>query len=117
METYSQLKDFVHNSLYEEQRQEAINGLDITTIDSPIIDIIDGCVKLSYCFPLQSCYGHFLFKNQKDQKNVEPLPIFDSNITVKYRIAYIAFCIQDSELGNILFQDLKKVIIPYIHID
>ncbi|GAH03659.1 unnamed protein product, partial [marine sediment metagenome] len=89
--------------------QESLTSLDLNTIDAPIIEIIDGFSKLPYCFTLQSCYGHFLHKNQENPKNIEPLPISDSIARVKYRIAYIALCIQNSDLGRVLFQHLRRI--------
>ena len=109
METFTELKDFVNNPHYHEQRQESLSTLDINTIDAPIIEIIDGLAKLPYCFTLQSCYGHFLHDNQRNSKNIEPLPISDSITSVEYRIAYIALCIQNSGLGRKLFSDLRKI--------
>ncbi len=109
METFTELKDFVNNPHYHEQRQVSLSRLDINATDVPIIEIINGFSKLSYCFTLQSCYGHFLHNNQKNPKSIEPLPISDSITSVKYRIAYIALCIQNSDSGRILFHDLRKI--------
>ena len=109
METFTELKDFVNDPHYHEKRQESLTSLDLNTIDAPIIEIIDGFSKLPYCFTLQSCYGHFLHKNQKNPENIEPLPISDSIAKVKYRIAYIALCIQNSDLGRVLFQHLRRI--------
>ena len=109
METFTESKDFVNNPRYHEQRQKYLSRLDIDTIDAPIIEIISGFAKLPYCFTLQSCYGHFLHDSQKDPQNIEPLPISDSIASVEYRIAYIALCIQNSDLGRILFHDLSRI--------
>ena len=109
METYTKLRDFVNNPRYHEQRQKYLGSLDISIIDKPIIEIISGFAKLSYCFTLQSCYGHFLYGGQRDPKNIEPLAVSDSITNVEYRIAYIALCIEDSESGRELFDDLRKI--------
>ena len=69
-------------------------------IDMPIINLINGFNKLPYCFTLQSCYGHFVYNGQKDSHNLEPLPVKDTIAKVEYRIAYIAFCIENSRLGR-----------------
>ena len=107
METFTELKPPVSNSFYQEQRAESLCLLDISTIDTPIIAVIRGFSKLPYCFTLQSCYGHFLHHNRKDPKNVEPLINLDESLSVEYRIAYMALCIQNSESGVGLLQDLK----------
>ena len=109
METFTDLKEFVNNPQYHEHRQKSLSRLDINSIDTPLIQIIDGFSKLPYCFTLQSCYGHFLYCNQKNPQNIEPLPNSDSITSVEYRIAYIAFCIQNSDSGRIFFNNLSKI--------
>jgi hypothetical protein len=109
LETFTKLKPFIDNPHYREQRQRSFTMLDITTIDAPIIAIITGFTKLSYCFTLQSCYGHFVHSAQPESGNIEPLPLSDSITTVEYRIAYIALCIENSSLGRHLFQDLEQI--------
>ena len=109
METFTELKDFVENPHFHEQRQRSVNSLDIATIDPPIVEIIDGFSKLPYCFTLQSCYGHFLYSGQKDEKSVDPLPDSENIAEVEYRIAYIALCIEDSESGRQLFSEFRQV--------
>lgn len=67
---------------------------------------------MPYCFTIQSCYGHFIYKGQKNPNNTEPLPISKNIETVEYRIAYLALCIQNSEEGRKLFEELS--IVPQI---
>lgn len=109
METFTALKGFVENPHYHEQRAEALSRLDIGTIDAPIDKVIRGFSKLAYCFTLQSCYGHFLHKQQRDPQNVAPLPTDDNITTVEYRIAYIALCLENNDSGKKLFRDLGKI--------
>ncbi|MFC1925369.1 hypothetical protein ACFLW2_01570 [Chloroflexota bacterium] len=109
METFVALKDLIDNPHYHEERQEQLLKLDLSNIDSPIIDIVSGLAGLTYCFTLQSCYGHFLHKNQKNRMNVKPLPISDSIKSVEYKIAYIGLCIQNNKLGRALFHDLREI--------
>ena len=78
-------------------------------IDIPIIDLVNGYNKLSYCFTLQSCYGHFVYNGQKDFHNLEPLPVTGAIDKIEYRIAYIAFCIENSAAGRRFFETLKEV--------
>ena len=78
-------------------------------IDMPIIDLINGYNNLPYCFTLQSCYGHFVYNGQKDLHNLEPLPPKVILGKIEYRIAYIAFCIENSAAGRGLFDTLKEV--------
>jgi len=109
METFTTIKNFIDNPHFYKQRRKSLHQLDFATIDAPILEIIKGFSKLPYCFTLQSCYGHFLYDNQRNPTNTEPLPISDKIKKVEYRIAYIALCIQNSELGMQLFHDLKKI--------
>lgn len=78
-------------------------------IDLPIVDLVNGFNKLPYCFTLQSCYGHFIHNEQKDSHNVAPLPVKDTFAKVEYRIAYIAFCIENSALGRGMYAALQKI--------
>jgi len=111
MKTFTKLKAFVDDPHYYEKREESLCKLQICTIDAPIVEIIKDFAKLPYCFTLQSCYGHFIHKGQENQKNVEPLSLsdFDRSSSIEYRIAYIALCIQNNDLGKQLLQDLKKI--------
>ncbi len=109
METFTALKDFVDNPHYLGQRQQSLRSLDMSTIDAPLIEIVEGFTKLPYCFTLQSCFGHFVYKHRKDEKNTEPLPVSEQIKNVEYRIAYIALCIEDSDAGRQLFSELSRV--------
>ncbi len=100
METFTTVKSLVHNPHYHEQRHKALSGLDIDTIDKPIAGIVSRLAKLSYCFTLQSCYGHFLYGGQKNTDNIDPLPLSTDITNVEYRIAYVALCIQNNDLGH-----------------
>ncbi|MFC2009383.1 hypothetical protein ACFLT3_00455 [Chloroflexota bacterium] len=86
-----------------------MSNLDLSTIDAPISDIVSGLIKLPYCFTLQSCYGHFIYKNQNDFTNIDPLPVSDNIPTVEYRIAYIALCIQNNDVGRQLLHELSEI--------
>ena len=109
METFTEFKSLVKNPLFTQQREKALNQLDINTIDAPIKEIIKGFSNLPYCFTLQSCYGHFLYNDQKNPNNVKPLPNLDNISKIEYRIAYIALCIRNNEQGRMLLQKLKKI--------
>jgi len=109
METFTELKDFVENPGFTEQRERALANLDLSSIDVPIVHIISFFAKLPYCFTLQSCYGHFLYPGQQNANNYKPLPIVDNIKRVEYRIAYIALCLENNDHGRALLQDLSKI--------
>ena len=108
METYTEPKEFVENPHYQAQRQKNLGSLSDSMIDVPIIEIVNGFNKLPYCFTLQSCHGHFVYSGQKSH-NVESLPVTDTIARVEYRIAYIAFCIENSASGRGLLGALKGI--------
>ncbi len=109
METFTEPKELVENLHYQDQRQKSLAGLSDGMIDVPIIELVNVFNKLPYCFTLQSCYGHFIYSGQNDSHNLESLPITDTIARVEYRIAYIAFCIENSASGRGLFEDLKGI--------
>lgn len=109
METLTELKDFVSNPGYWQQRQQSLGELDITTIDPPIVDIVRDLGRLPYCFTLQSCFGHFLHACQDDPRNTERLPLSAITADIEYRIAYLALCIEESDPGRALLDDLGQM--------
>ena len=78
-------------------------------IDSPIVDIIKGFNILPCCFTLQCCFGHFAYDGHMDPHNLDPLPESEQISRVEYRIAYIAYCIDNSKAGSMLLNDLKEI--------
>jgi hypothetical protein len=109
LETFTELKELAVNQRYQVQREKILFDLTDDMIDMPIIDLINGFNKLPHCFTLQSCYGHFVYNGQKDSHNLEPLPVRDIITKVEYRIAYIAFCIENSLLGRELLESLEEI--------
>jgi hypothetical protein len=109
LKTFTELKEFAENPHYQVQKQKILNDLTDNMIDMPIIDLINRYNKLPYCFTLQSCYGHFVYNGQKDLHNLDPLPVTGAIDKIEYRIAYIAFCIENSAAGRGLFETFKKV--------
>jgi hypothetical protein len=109
METFAKPKEFVENPHFRDQRQRMLASLSDDMLDAPIIDLINGFNRLPYCFTLQCCYGHFVHDLQKDPYNLEPLPATDVVRSVEYRIAYIAFCIENSIPGRMFREALNDV--------
>jgi hypothetical protein len=109
LETFTELNSFVDNPHYHEQRQRYLASLDLSRIDTPIIEIVSGFMELPYCFTLQSCFGHFVHCSQQAPYNIEQLPVSDSIVIVEYRIAYIALCIENSSIGRDLLFDLGQI--------
>ncbi|MFC1563491.1 hypothetical protein ACFL6G_01085 [candidate division KSB1 bacterium] len=109
METFTEIKPFVNNPYYQKQRERALRSLDINKIDPPIRELIEGFNDIQYCFTMQCCFGHFVHEYQNDERNIEPISSFHNVKEIKYRIAYVALCIENSNQGKQLFQDLKTL--------
>jgi hypothetical protein len=114
METLTEAKPFVDDPGYKRRRQAALieleNQLNAGTIDSPVIEIVKGFNRLPFCFTLQSCFGHFVHKCQKDSRNVEPLSDYQDELSVvNYRIAYMALCLRNNKSGRMLFNHFDAI--------
>jgi hypothetical protein len=109
METFTVPKELVKNIYYKEQRRKYQAKLNESMIDTPIIELIKLINHLPYCFTLQCCYGHFIYNDQRDPHNLKTLPHTDKIEQVEYRIAYIAFCIENSTSGRNLMTDINQI--------
>jgi hypothetical protein len=109
LETFTEPKEWVENTQYQFQKQRNLSGLSDGIIDKPIIGLINAFNTLPHVFTLQSCYGHFVYGDQKDPHNLNPLPHTKAIAEVEYRIAYIAFCLENSPSGRRLFEALRGV--------
>ena len=108
METFIEPREFVENPQYSQDRQRTLEALDMSSIDEPIVDIVAGFAALPHCFPLQSCYGHFVCAPDQDSRTIDPVPPGYAGM-VRYRIAYVAFCLENSPHGRLLREFLARV--------
>ena len=109
METFIEAKSLIENPDFNERRRMALGELSFDVIDKPIVEIIQKITSISYCFTLQSCYGHFLYVGQKDPHNIEPVSLNARDQEVEYRIAYLAICVQNNSRGRKLLEDINKI--------
>lgn len=109
MKTYAPLKGFAENPDFQIQKAAALRSLTDEIIDPPIVGLIRRLNQLSCIFTLQSCFGHFLHSGQSDSHNLEPLPSTGIVSGVDYRIAYMAFCLQNSPEGKSLFEAFSDI--------
>lgn len=77
-------------------------------VDAPIRDIVSALGRLPQCFTLQCCYGHFVWEGEPDIHNLAVLPLKETG-PVRYRIAYLALCIERGERGTFLRDRLASV--------
>jgi hypothetical protein len=108
LKTFAQPREFVEHGSYARDREEVMSALDPTSIDVPILDIVQGFAELPHCFTLQSCFGHFMWDGQPDPRSVEPVPAWDVG-SVRYNIAYLALCIEHSTAGARLRESLREI--------
>jgi hypothetical protein len=109
VETFANPKEFVENPQFRDQKQKMMAGLSDEMLDAPIIELINSFNLLPYCFTLQCCYGHFVHDRQKDPYNLEPLPVTNTIRSVEYRIAYVAFCIENCASGRMFREALSDI--------
>ena len=109
LETFTEARVPVDNPNFKAQRKKVLESLSDGMIDPPIVDIINTFNWLPYCFTLQCCCGHFLFKGQEDQYHLGPLPIDGNADRVYYRIAYLAICVENSQSGKCLIEGLRRI--------
>jgi hypothetical protein len=108
LETFKDARELVEDARYPQERQEALAALNLDAIDRPIADLIAGFATLPHCFTLQCCYGHFVCAPGQDPHNLEPIARGHSGM-VRYRIAYIAFCLENSPRGRALRKALARI--------
>lgn len=108
LETFTKAREFVQNPRYIQDRQDAIEALDLFAIDQPIARLIERFSLLPQCFTLQCCYGHFSLRPGQDDHSLDRLASSE-HPTVTYRIAYLAFCIENSPQGRSLRRSLELV--------
>lgn len=110
METFTGAKPLVDHPSFLEDRRKSIAGLVLNGIDAPLRDLIDAFSRMTCCFTLQCCWGHFLTPRSQDPHTLEPLAAFPVAGTVEYRIAYLALCIENSDAGRRLMEDLGRIV-------
>lgn len=108
METFTEPREFVENPQYSQHRRSTLAALDMNSIDEPIVDIVAAFAALPHCFPLQSCYGHFVCASDQDSRTIDPVPPGYAGM-VRYRIAYVALCLENSPRGRLLRESLARV--------
>lgn len=106
METYTEPKPFENYPRFQADRQSALNSLDVAQIDDPLVDLVADLNKLPYLFTLQCCHGHFL---TTDGKNISDFDLLDTVCEIEYRLAYIAFCINNVPPGREFARQLENI--------
>jgi hypothetical protein len=109
LQTFIKPRNLISNPGFEKQKRKTLAGLTDDMIDAPIVNMVKAFNNLPFAFTLQCCYGHFVYDGQRDPHNLDPLPASDQIGKVEYRIAYIAYCIDNCEAGRVLLDMFKKI--------
>lgn len=108
LDTFTEPREFVDNPRYSRDRHDTLARLGVTAIDAPIAGVVAGLNKLSHCFTLQCCCGHFVRTAEQDPHTLQPLRPGHAGL-VTYRIAYVAVCLEDSLRGQALRRTLAQI--------
>lgn len=108
MNTFTESREFVTHLRYYQDRKKAIAALDLDSIDEPIVDIVSALADLSFCFPLQSCVGHFVCDPDQNTRTLASVRKTYAG-PVRYRIAYVALCIENSHNGRTMHNFLAEI--------
>jgi hypothetical protein len=108
METFADARSLIRNDGYAAERAAALKALDLSAVDPPIVDVVEAFRPLPHCHTLQCCHGHFLTVRGQGDHTLAPLPP-DHTGSVRYRIAYVAFCVDTDDRGRALRDKLSRV--------
>jgi hypothetical protein len=111
METFTPPRPFITHPDYRRDRERTLRNLSQeilkNAIDPPLLPLVQECISIPHCFPLQCCYGHFVHRLAPDRENLVPISSVRESVgPICYRIAYLAFCIENSRNGHSLYRDL-----------
>lgn len=109
METFVRAKRMESNPGFQKQKEAILSGFASVEIDAPLTVLIARLNKLPCCFTLQCCCGHFIHKGNRDPFNTAALPEAEDIRQVDYKIAYLAFCLNESPSGRELYRKLEDM--------
>ena len=117
METFTPPRPFVPHPDYERDRAQAHRDLrqEIVkdAIDSPLLLLINASFTVRCCFTVQCCCGHFVHQLEPDPENLITVTHYrdrkDAIGPIRYRIAYLALCLEDSQGGHEIYSGLEEI--------
>lgn len=114
METFTSPRLFVPHLDYWTDRERLLEGLrqEIAknAIDAPLLPLVRECMTIPHCFTMQCCFGHFVHRLEPDTENLVPISRYTQEVgSIRYRIAYLALCLQDSPGGHAMYAELEKI--------
>lgn len=108
MDTFMAARALVPFPGYAQERERALDAIVWGDLDAPVVDVVRAFNDLPYLFTLQCCHGHFLTHPGQDEHDLAPLPAGHSG-AVRYRIAYVAFCVQDCDSGSAFLERTSRL--------
>jgi hypothetical protein len=114
METFNPARPFTLHPGYVSDREKAQRELaeEILrgSIDPPLLPMIRECIPITHFFTVQCCFGHFVHDMEPDTENLVPPSQYSGKIeTVRYRLAYLAICLQNNIRGREMYSDLEEM--------
>ncbi|NNK13612.1 MAG: hypothetical protein HKP52_05180 [Desulfofustis sp.] len=112
METYIPHLPFTAHPSFEEDRNAALNSLDLSAVDPSLRSLVNSINTHPQIFTLQCCHGHFVTEDGRELTNLGEGWAEESML---YRLAYLAVCIADTEAGHhsrTLLMDLPARVDP-----
>lgn len=114
METFTPPRPFVPHPGFRRARERSLQGLrqeiEKNAIDPPLLPLVRDCMTIPHCFTMQCCYGHFVHRLEPDPDNLVPISKYRGLVdTIRYRIAYLAFCLENSPAGHAMYADLEEI--------
>ena len=114
METFTPPRPFVPHPGYKRDRERSLQSLqqeiEKNAIDPPLLPLVRECMAVPHCFTMQCCYGHFVHRLEPDPDNLAPISRYTQEVgSIRYRIAYLAFCLDDSPDGHHLYSELEGI--------
>ena len=110
METFVKAKPFVWDLDFRTSRAKALRNMDLSDIDEPIAGLIESFTLVAHCFTLQSCWGHSVHDGQPDPHGCETLAGYSDDTQIRFRLAYIALCLENSRPGHDLREELCSLV-------
>jgi hypothetical protein len=114
VETYTEERPLVEDHGFrprkDRSRAEIRELLRSGAIDPLMTAIVEEISSIPCCYTIQSCGGHFIRLDVPGEHDSTSVPDSDdSGKVLRYRIAYIAFCVERSEGGRRLLDIFRAV--------
>ncbi len=110
MQAFAEPRGLESNAGFTAQREHALAHLSLEGLDCPLVDLVQRLTAVPWCFPVESCCGHFVILDGDHRRVLDRLPPLGASAKrVLYRVAYVALCIDDDPAGRELLRDLQAV--------